>query len=88
MNDSAFGERHNFNMAQGAAFSTGNPLQFATAVGRDMGSLLLGSFGFGAPKPENHPEMCSQGACSIRKANLRVLIFTSLSQMNSRQRIA
>ena len=72
MDDRFFGDRYNYNLAEGAAMSGSNPLGFATAVGRDVGNMVWGSLGFGQKSPDNNPQMCAQSACTFRKANLRV----------------
>ena len=71
MNDEPFGERFNYNLAEGAAMSGSNPVRLATAIGTDLGKMIFGALGSGA-KPENHPEMCSQSADIASKASLRV----------------
>lgn len=69
LNDEMFGERYNYGMAEAAGAS--NPINFATAVGRDVGSLFFGALGFG-PKPEKNEAMCAQSHCPIRQGNLQV----------------
>ena len=69
MNDDLFGERYNYGMAESA---TSNPLRTATAMGRDVGNLLMGSLGFGG-KAENDPRMVVKSCCTVQTANLKVV---------------